>query len=69
MSEYELEQAAYYLKFLYEIGVDAVIIQDLGLIKMLRDLIPNFEIHASTQMTIHNAAGVNFWNNMALKLY
>jgi putative protease len=67
LSEYELEQAAYYLKFLYEIGVDAVIIQDLGLIKMLRDLIPNFEIHASTQMTIHNAAGVNFLEQHGVK--
>jgi len=60
LSEHELEQATYYLNFLYEIGVDAVIIQDLGLLKMLRDLMPKFEIHASTQMTIHNAAGVNF---------
>ena len=60
MADSELEQAAFYLKFLYEIGIDAVIVQDLGLIKMLRELFPKFEIHASTQMTINNAAGVNF---------
>jgi putative protease len=60
LSDRELEQAAYYLKFLYEIGVDAVIVQDLGLIKMISDLFPKLEVHASTQMTINNADGVNF---------
>ncbi|MDS1030924.1 DUF3656 domain-containing protein [Bacillota bacterium LX-D] len=63
----ELEQAATYLNFLYGIGIDAVIVQDLGLVKLIRDLFPNLKIHASTQMTIHNAAGVKFLEELEIK--
>ena len=40
------------MKFLYKIGVDAVIMQDLGMISLVRTLIPNLEIHASTQIKL-----------------
>lgn len=56
LSDDELQPALDYLTELYNIGVDAVIIQDLGLIKLARTYLPELNLHASTQMTIHNAA-------------
>ena len=41
-----------------EAGVDAVILQDLGVWRVARNHFPDLELHASTQMTVHNAAGV-----------
>lgn len=58
IADQELAEALDYLGFLYERGVDAVILQDLGLAALARKYIPELELHASTQMTIHNAAGV-----------
>lgn len=54
----ELEDAVLYAKFLYEIGVDGLIVQDLGLARVLHRMLPEFPLHASTQMTVHNLAGV-----------
>ncbi len=42
----------------YEFGIDAIIVQDLGLAKQLVKHFPNLDIHASTQMSIHNLQGV-----------
>lgn len=42
----------------YNYGIDAIIVQDLGLAKKLINLFPDLPIHASTQMTIHNLDGV-----------
>lgn len=63
----ELEAAAKYAAFLHSIGVDAIIVQDIGLIKVLREQVPNLEIHGSTQMTVHNLEGVNLLYNMGVK--
>lgn len=41
-----------------EAGADAVIVQDLAVAKLLREMCPTIELHASTQMLLHNAAGV-----------
>jgi len=60
IADNELESVARYLKFLCELGIDAVIIQDLGLLKMLKELFPVMEVHASTQMTINNSSGINY---------
>ncbi len=46
---------------LYEIGVDAIIIQDLGLFKRVKEDFSKMELHASTQMTIHNGEGAMFF--------
>ena len=54
----EMKEAFDFAKFLYTAGVDALIVQDLGLIYMLKKYFPDFEIHASTQMTLHNMDGV-----------
>ncbi|WP_244833635.1 U32 family peptidase [Clostridium sp. BJN0001] len=63
----EIKKAADYAAFLYEIGVDALIIQDTGLINILRKTYPDFELHASTQMTIHNPEGALYFNKKGLK--
>ncbi|MBQ7097247.1 MAG: U32 family peptidase [Clostridia bacterium] len=56
----EIEELKEYLCFLARIGVDAVIVQDLGVAEIVRTVVPELPIHASTQMTIHNLSGVNF---------
>lgn len=61
LKENEIEEAVRYVGFLYEIGVDAIILQDLGLFKRIKEDYPDFEIHASTQMTIHNGEGALFF--------
>ncbi len=48
------------LRLLDEVRVDAVLVQDLGVLKMARECFPDLPVHASTQMAIHNAAGVRF---------
>lgn len=42
------------IRFLYEAGADALIVQDVGLLSLLKTTFPDFPIHASTQMTVHN---------------
>lgn len=49
-----------YLFFLYREGADALIVQDLGAVAVIKELLPEIPLHASTQMTVHNAAGVRF---------
>ncbi|HHX50014.1 MAG TPA: U32 family peptidase, partial [Clostridia bacterium] len=56
----ELQAAAEYLQFLYNAGTDAIIIQDIGLLYLARQVVPDLKIHASTQMTIHNLPGARF---------
>lgn len=48
----ELIEALRYAKFIYEAGADALIIQDLGFGSLVRDVLPDFELHLSTQATI-----------------
>ena len=49
-----------YLKMQIAAGVDAVLVQDVGIARLVRGLSPDFPMHASTQMTITSAAGVEF---------
>ncbi len=56
----EIEAAEKQLRLVGEAGVDALIIQDLGLAKMAREIIPHVELHASTQMTITSPEGLAF---------
>lgn len=55
----ELPDLREYLGALYDIGVDAAILQDVGVARIARRIVPNLPIHASTQMTVHNLPGVN----------
>ena len=54
----EFEDAVNLAKEAFESGIDAIIVQDLGLAKYLIDHFPDLPIHASTQMTAHNLQGV-----------
>lgn len=53
----ELDAALGDAKFLYEAGADALIVQDLGLARLLHRHAPDFALHASTQMTVHTLDG------------
>lgn len=52
IEEDQMEQAYEYAKALHEMGVDALIVQDLGLIHLLHHRLPNLELHASTQLSV-----------------
>ena len=58
IKNHEFKDAVLVAKKAYELGIDALIVQDLGLAKFLMKLFPDLPIHASTQMTIHNLEGV-----------
>ncbi len=53
----EFEDALNLVEFAYKSGIDAVIVQDLGLAKKVIELFPDLEVHSSTQMTIYNLDG------------
>lgn len=57
----EIEKKLYpYLKYYYESGLDAVIVQDLGVFSFVREFFPDLAVHASTQMTVTGAHGAQF---------
>jgi U32 family peptidase len=58
--ENELTDAEKYLRTMIAAGVDAVVVQDIGICRIIRQLSPDFPIRASTQMTITSAGGVEF---------
>ncbi len=64
----ELADAARYLRVLIAAGVDAAIVQDVGICRLIRKLSPDFPIHASTQMTITSRAGVEFARDLGCNL-
>ncbi|MBN2259524.1 MAG: U32 family peptidase [Clostridiales bacterium] len=63
----EYNEVFAYLKFLNNINVDGVIIQDLGLLKLCSENFKDLEIHASTQMSIHSLSGAKFAKNAGVK--
>jgi U32 family peptidase len=63
----ELRDVARYLSWLYSAGADAVLVQDIGVASLARDVVPDLDIHASTQMTIHNSQGAAFAAAMGMK--
>ena len=64
----ELAEAEQYLRTMIAAGVDAAIVQDIGICRLIRHLSPDFPIHASTQMTITSAAGVEFAQTIGCQL-
>ncbi|MBU7582296.1 MAG: U32 family peptidase [Nostoc sp. TH1S01] len=64
----ELAEAQQYLRTIIAAGVNAVIVQDVGICRLIRHLSPDFPIHASTQMTITSAAGVDFAKSLGCQL-
>ena len=63
----ELEDVINYLAKLYSIGVDAVLIQDLGLVELINRHLPNLKIHASTQMTCENQLKLDYLESKGIK--
>ena len=60
----EFDDAIDVVKYIYELGVDAVIVDDLGFAKYIIDNFPGMEVHGSTQMTIHNLDGAIVLKNL-----
>ncbi len=60
----EIDEILDYNRFLYEIDVDAIIVQDLGLASLVRKLFPKLPLHGSTQMTINNLWGARYLENL-----
>ena len=65
--ESEMERAYNQAKLLHEMGVDALIVQDLGLIHLLHERLPNLVIHASTQLSITNPKQIEQLKKLGVK--
>jgi U32 family peptidase len=66
--ENEMAEAEQHLQVMIAAGVDGAIVQDVGVCRLIRQLSPDFPIHASTQMTITSAAGVEFARELGCNL-
>lgn len=64
----EIAAAADYLRAIITAGVDAAIVQDVGICRLIRSMSPDFPIHTSTQMTVTSAAGVEFARELGANL-
>jgi len=60
IKENEIDVLGEYIKELCEMGVDAVIVQDIGAAGIFRTVVPSLELHASTQMTVTSLSGVKY---------
>ena len=63
----ELAEAAAFLRGIVEAGADAVIVQDLGLVRLIRRLAPGLPIHGSTQMTLTEPRGIEFVRRLGVE--
>ena len=63
----EVDRFMEYIDYIHKLGVDAVIMQDIGMIDLVRKTYPNLEIHASTQANIHNLEGVKLCEKLGIK--
>ncbi len=66
--ENEMAEAETHLRAIIAAGVDAAIVQDVGICRLIRRLSPDFPIHASTQMTVTSATGVEFARELGCHL-
>ena len=67
IKEQEFDEALDLARQAYNMGIDAIIVQDLGLVKAIIDNIPKLQVHASTQMTIHSLDGVKQLEKLGIK--
>ena len=65
--EKEIKKCLKYLKYLYEINVDAVIMQDIGMMRLSKKHLPSLEVHASTQVNCHSDECLKFLKNLNVK--
>ena len=66
--ENEMAQAEQFTRTMIAAGVDAAVVQDVGVCRLIRQISPDFPIHVSTQMTITSAAGVEFARELECNL-
>ncbi len=64
--EHEMREAAKTIGAIAEAGADALIVQDLGITRLAHEIAPDLELHASTQMSITSAEGVEFARNLGV---
>ncbi|NPV93302.1 MAG: U32 family peptidase [Firmicutes bacterium] len=67
VNDREMTEALDYAFFLNQVGINAIIVQDLGLLCNLRRVLPEMKLHASTQMTAHNLAGVDLLTRLGVE--
>ncbi len=67
IKESEISEVMDYLAKLHQFGVDAVIIQDIGLIKLIREYIPNLIIFASRQTNAENQLKIDYLESLGVK--
>lgn len=63
----ELEDCLAYLGECIDRGIDAAIVQDIGLVRLIQAVYPGFEIHGSTQMTVHDASGARVMQRLGVE--
>src|SRR5688500_14967648 len=63
----ELADALLLLGEAVDAGIDAAIVQDVGLVRLIRRVFPRVEIHGSTQMTVHDASGAAFMRDLGIE--
>jgi putative protease len=63
----EMEQALLYLGECIDCGIDAAIVQDVGAVRLIRDVYPTLEVHGSTQMTVHDGTGAEVMQRLGVQ--
>ncbi len=63
----EVDEFLKYIEFLHKNNVDAILVQDLGMLDLIRKTYPNLEVHSSTQMHIHNLSGTKLMESLGVK--
>jgi len=66
VTDREMEEAKALIRHAANAGVDAFIVQDLGILSLCRQIAPNIPLHGSTQMTVHSLPGVQFCAGMGI---
>ena len=67
IKQYESQDFLEYVRYLYDIQIDALIVQDIGMAAMIKREIPDFELHASTQMSAHSLEDVLYLEKVGFK--
>ena len=65
--EKEVDSFIEYIDFLHQNNVDAILVQDIGMLHLIRSIFPNLEVHASTQMHIHNVESAKLMKKIGVK--
>lgn len=67
ISDNEVDELLHYAYDILKAGIDGMIVQDIGIAHLLRETLPHLRLHASTQMAVHNTAGVRYLKEFGFK--